>query len=431
MKRDWLILLALGGFLQASAITLAGKLDLGNGFIVFLGSYLSMFMVYALAVYFVLQHVRGTNGQLTLVLLFAVAFRIPFLFAAPVLSDDVFRYIWDGRVQRDGINPYRYPPKAPEIEHLRDSIYDGINNKDIPTIYPPAMQIVFAATTFFSESVVWMKGLFVAFDLVLIGVLVGLLKAMGMSPLRVLIYAWSPLVVMEIAGSGHNDVLGLAFLLAAHAAIIRKKDVLSICSLSMSGLSKLMGFILVPLFARSLRPRSWVALPLTTLLVSWPYLDAGLEAFRGLWEFGTRWRANDSLFHLLYLLTGSLTTAKAIAAAAFAGLMGYLLIRRVNPLRGCYLAIGAILLLSTTVHPWYLVWMVPYLCIYPNPAWLLLTGTVVLSYHAPFLATAGGPWIEHTSFKLLEYSPFFGLLALLAFPPFQQLLGKRPSVLYK
>jgi hypothetical protein len=77
--------------------------------------------------------------------------------------------------------------------------------------------------------------------------------------------------------------------------------------------------------------------------------------------------------------------------------------------------IGTILLLSPTVHPWYIMWLVPYLCFFPSPAWLMLTSTVALSYHAPFLASPGEPWQEHTWFKILEYAPFFLLAAGSAF----------------
>jgi hypothetical protein len=213
--------------------------------------------------------------------------------------------------------------------------------------------------------------------------------------------------------------------------MIHKKDRLSICFLSLSGLAKLMGFILAPLFLRSVRIAAWLALPITCIIVTWPYLDVGPEAFRGLWQFGTRWRANDSLFHLLLWLTGSLNTAKAVAATIFTVLVGYFLYRRMNPLRSCYLTIGAILLLSTTVHPWYLIWIVPYLALYPNPAWLLLTGTVVLSYHAPFLTPPGEPWVEHALYKLLEYGPFFLLLAVLAFPLTRRFLDGFTALCYK
>ncbi len=409
-RNQWIILLSLGAILEGLALWVATRMDLRDGFLDYLAGYFAMFAVYMVAAYYVCRHGRDGKTSLGLVLTLAAILRLTFLFTTPVLSDDIYRYIWDGRVQREGINPYRYPPQAPEIQHLRNSTYEGINNKGIPTIYPPLMQTAFAASTAVSETILWMKTTFVLVDLVLIGILTWLLAACGQSPLRVLIYAWNPLVVVEIAGSGHNDVLALACLLAAHGAIIRKKDSLSIGFLSLSGLAKVVGFVLTPLWLLSVRPRAWVALPLAALWVAWPYRDAGFAAFRGLLAFGLRWRANDSLFDLLYQATGSLDISKAIAAGAFGGLVALLLLRRTPPLRACFFALGAMILLGPTVHPWYLVWIVPYLAFYPNPAWLLLTGSVVLAYHAPFLTPFGEPWEEHLSFKLLEYVPFYALL---------------------
>jgi hypothetical protein len=303
-------------------------------------------------------------------------------------------------------------------------LYEGINNKDISTIYPPLMQIVFATTTAVSESLLWMKAAFVLIDLLLVATLMGLLELAGMSASRALIYAWSPLVVVEVAGNGHNDVLALAFLLAANGAVLMKKDVSSVVSLCLSGLAKLVGFILAPLFVRSVRARAWLALPITCLVISLPYLDVGFEAFQGIFSYGTRWRANDSLFALIYQATGSLDLSKAVVAGILAGWMGALILRNVPPLRACYLALGAILILTTTVHPWYILWIVPYLCFFTNPAWLLLTGTVMLSYHAPYLTPPGQAWTWHLLYQLLEYAPFFVLLVVLGFSPSHRFLGK-------
>lgn len=426
-RRDSVVLILLGALLAVLAVRVASCMDLGDGFIFFLGGYFAMFVVYLAAVYFTCVHSGAGKGRPALVFAVSLLLRLPFLFSDPALSDDIYRYVWDGRVQHQGINPYRYPPQAPQLRHLRDRAYENVNNKDLPTIYPPLMQLVFAASTAVSERAMWMKGIFVLADLFLIGILTRLIEAMDLDPTRALIYAWNPLVVVEIAGSGHNDVLALAFLISAHGAILHKRDILSICFLAASGLTKLMGFILAPLFARWVRPAAWLSLPALALVVSLPYLGVGSEAFLGLLAYGARWRANDSLFHILFLVTGSLDVAKAIAAGLFAGLLAVLILRKVPPLRGCYLAIGAILLLAATVHPWYLVWIVPYLCIYPNPGWLLLTGTVVLSYHAPFLSPPGERWAEQGLYKLLEYGPFFAIQAVWALSPRRPPLGERQS----
>ena len=89
----------------------------------------------------------------------ALLMRLALLFVEPYLSTDIYRYIWDGRVQAAGINPYRFVPSAPEIAHLRDpAIFPNINRADYAvTIYPPAAQAIFLAATWVGESVVAMK----------------------------------------------------------------------------------------------------------------------------------------------------------------------------------------------------------------------------------------------------------------------------------
>jgi hypothetical protein len=143
-----------------------------------------------------------------------------------------------------------------------------------------------------------------------------------------------------------------------------------------------------------------------------PYASAGELALRGLREYALRWRGNDSLFHVLFLITGSLSRAKLVVAAILAALTLVLFWRKTPPLRASFWLLGAILLLTPTVHPWYLLWIAPLLAVFPHPAWLFLEASVALSYHASYLAAAGEPWQEVPWIKLLEYGPFFLLVGL-------------------
>jgi len=274
------------------------------------------------------------------------------------------------------------------------------------------MQMLFYAATAVSSSLFWMKAFFTLFDLALIFALARLLTALGLPPLRALVYAWSPLPLVEIAGSGHNDVAAVFFLVTALWAFERRRELGSIALATASGLAKLAGFALLPFFARFVKPRTFWALPIATALAVLPYASAGELAFRGLSEYALRWRGNDSLFHLLVLLTGSLTNAKALVAAILAALALWLLRRKTPPVRAFFVTLGAIVLLTPTVHPWYLLWVAPLLTVFPHPAWLFLQASVALSYHASYLATPGEPWQELLWIKLLEYGPFFGLLGL-------------------
>jgi len=397
------------------AIAAALHVDRDQTFPVYLALYLAMSLPWLAASYIAVRDRSSRGSDAALVVGVAAILRAIFLVTEPVLSDDVFRYVWDGRVQHAGINPYLYSPDDPTLTPLRAEIpevYAGINNKDIPTLYPPLMQILFYAATSVSSSLLWMKAFFTLFDLALVLVLTRLLSALGLHPLRALVYAWSPLPVVEIAGSGHNDVAGVFFLVAALWAFERSRPRGSIALATASGLAKLAGFALLPLFGRFVKLRTFWAVPLLTALVALPYASAGGLAFRGLSEYALRWRGNDSLFHLLFLLTGSLANAKVLVGAILAAVALWLVWRKTPPVRAFFLTLGAVLLLTPTVHPWYLLWVAPLLAVFPHPAWLFLQAGVALSYHAAYLASPGEPWRELLWIKLLEYGPFYVLLGL-------------------
>src|SRR3979411_1081620 len=141
----------------------------------------------------------------------------------PLLSDDIYRYVWDGRVQSAGINPYRYIPADQTLAHLRDEkIYPNINRRDYAhTIYPPVAEGAFLLITRVSESVTWMKAVMVGCEAIAVWALVQLLVSFGFARQRALIYAWHPLAVWEFAGSGHVDALAIAFI--ALALLVRRK----------------------------------------------------------------------------------------------------------------------------------------------------------------------------------------------------------------
>jgi hypothetical protein len=251
-----------------------------------------------------------------------------------------------------------------------------------------------------------MKGIFVLVDLAL----VYLLTHLASNPIRALVYAWSPLAVVEIAGSGHNDVLGAVLLMSALLALDRGRPAATMVLLTASGLAKLLGLALALLFARAVPLRLFALVPLVALLVAAPYASAGGLALRGLTEYASRWRANDSLFHLLFAATGSLDTAKIAAGAILVAMTLVLILRRTPPAAACFLVVSAVLLLSPTVHPWYLLWALPFLALFPSPAWMFLSVSVGLSYHAAYLASPGAPWEELLWVKALSYVPFYGLL---------------------
>src|SRR5262249_39941158 len=151
--------------------------------------------------------------------------------------------------------------------------------KDLPAIYPPLTQAALALGALGGGSPQAMKGVFVAADLGLVLALLLLLRRRGEPPSRAVVYAWNPLVVMEVAGSGHNDPLAIVLLLASTAAIIRGRSIVSMLSLGLSGLAKLYPWTLSPLFAPRAR---WalVLLPVVAVMGYLPYAGAGPGLYR-------------------------------------------------------------------------------------------------------------------------------------------------------
>src|SRR6476660_5550399 len=195
---------------------------------------------------------KDSPQLLLLGLIFAALFRIAILFYPPYLSDDIYRYIWDGRVQSVGINPYRYVPANESLAKLRDDkIYPNINRRDYArTIYPPVAEGAFFLTTRFSESVTWMKAVMVGCEAITVWALIQLLVSFGFARQRVLIYAWHPLIVWEFAGSGHLDALALAFI--ALALLARRKNADSLTAVLLAGATcvKLFPAVLFPALYR-------------------------------------------------------------------------------------------------------------------------------------------------------------------------------------
>ena len=144
-----------------------------------------------------------------------IALRAYVLLFDPLLSSDIYRYVWDGRVQAAGINPYRYFPADPALAFLRDgTIFPHINRADFAvTIYPPVAQFFFLIVTRFGESVTAMRLALIGCEAVIVIIVVLLLRRMDRPVTRVIAYVWHPLPLWEIANSGHVDALMVALML--------------------------------------------------------------------------------------------------------------------------------------------------------------------------------------------------------------------------
>lgn len=335
-----------------------------------------------------------SRSLLVLGLVFAALFRLSIVFSSPYLSDDIYRYIWDGRVQFAGINPYRYIPADESLAQLRDEkIYPHINRRDSAhTIYPPVAEAAFLLVTRFSESVTWMKAVMVGFEAIAVWALVQLLISFGFARQRVLIYAWHPLVVWEFAGSGHVDALAISFIALALLARRKQAETLTGVLIACATCVKLFPLVLFPaLYIR----RSWkmpLAFVATVLIAYLPYLSVGPIRVLGYLPgyASERDMVSGEQFFLLALVRQFLnanvpTLAYLIFVVAVLGILSLWLMQNqrsddMSYLRNSLIIASVFMVLLAPHFSWYFAWLIPFLCFIPSIPVFYLTLASFLLY---------------------------------------------------
>jgi alpha-1,6-mannosyltransferase len=361
------------------------------------------------------QTCRSLTG---LIILFGIIFRICLVPAEPsVLSKDMYRYIWDGRVQQAGINPYLYAPAVEELETLRDDrIFPNINRKDSPTVYPAGAQLYFRAVhAVVGDSVSGYKAFMVFFDIMTLFVLTALLGAHGFNSSRIIIYAWNPLAIFEIAYSGHLEGLMVFLMVSALYFYTLHRKTPGVIMLALAAAVKMYPALLLAAFLnRGHRAKGILTFCAALLLLYLPFMGAGgkISGFLPVYLKNPYESFNLGLKHfLMYLIPGldySLLSQLFIVILMIAGLV-ILLKEKEGPdlLRHAYILAGLLLILMpASLHPWYVILIIPYLVFYPSPGWLMFTCTVTLSY----LKYVSPRAIMPTWVLLAEYLPLFTLL---------------------
>ena len=386
---------------------------------------LLLFIPYGLASRLVWQTTVAPRAALWIVFAFTILFRLPLLPTEPRISTDLYRYLWDGRVQAAGINPYRYAPEDEALRHLRDdTVYRWINRKEFPTIYPAGAQLVFwGAARLGLTTPARCKTLWLLADLGSLFLLMRLLAHYRVNRLRALLYAWNPLVVYESAHAGHLEPLVVLCVLAALLAFAKQRVNFGFVSLALGTAVKLYPALLVAVLAKGMMIRCVTIFSVVLVGTYLPYFSAG-EQLAG---FLPRYFSDpDEITNLglpallVYFLTPTqagwvlrltvLTvaawifvrpgdTAARSEAAENAG-TGSLL--TLPDLYRIYLLISVhTLLLYPALYPWYLVWLIPLLCFFPSPGWLYFSWASSLIYTT---------WPTPTWVLWVEYVPLYTLL---------------------
>jgi len=357
------------------------------------------------------------------ILAVALLLRLMFLCAPPQLSDDIYRYLWDGSNLLRGVNPYAAAPALLTPPPALRTVHALINHPDYVTIYPPMAQLIFAGGAALGGSVTGLKAFLVLFDLGLCALLILLLQRLQLPVWLALLYAWNPLPVLEIAGSGHVDGAGLTLLMATFYLILDERDeaqpgpgrwsaFLAGALFACACLVKLFPLVLAPVLflltpaSRRIPFGAGFLAALAALLVAFlPQLaniTQSLDAYARNWEFA------GFAFNTLRTFTGSGSVARLILSSGFALLVAGITVRLALDLRGNrtpaergHLAITAsyrialaLLLLTPTLQPWYALFLAAFLPFCAGPAGLVLCWVVFLTYQVQIPYFIRGAWIE-------------------------------------
>jgi alpha-1,6-mannosyltransferase len=357
-------------------------------------------VAYLLAIGVVLRH-PATLRSVPIVLAVAIAMRLAVLFPQPFLSSDMYRYVWDGRVQVAGINPYRYMPADPALQSLRDDvIYPEINRANTAlTIYPPFAQLVFQAVARISPSIIAMKLAMVGFEALACWAVLRLLALARLPSERVLIYAWNPGAVWAFAANGHVDAIAIGLLALALLLRVTRRDTWVGVVLGAAVLVKFLPAAIAPALWR--RGAAW-RMPLAALAVMvglyFLYIGAGWNVLGFLpGYFGEEDLTQGTGIWLLAGI-GLATPVTPLMARVYAiVVLGCLAMLAAwiafrprgsgsDPRRVC--GDAAILAAAVTVaisphYPWYFVWVALPCCVSARWSIIWLSVTPVLLYIDP------------------------------------------------
>jgi hypothetical protein len=384
------------------------------------------FLVYLFAIW----RISRTDGTAAprqtgaIILFFALLFHATLLLSSSPLSNDIYRYHWDGKILNQGLNPYAYSPDSDLLSPLRDSNWERVMNKDVRTMYPPLSEVIFAAAYSVSPSILPLKVFSISFNLLAMGGLILVLRQLGIDVRYSIVYAWSPLATIEFANSGHIDSLAVLLTLLSFLALLRKRMALSAAALALAVLSKIYPLLFAPLFFPRWGKKGTVIFAAVIAIFYLPFLGAGTDLLQGSSYFVEQGLFNGSIFPLL--LAGierilwrpeALRVAKLLVVLAFICVLAFLSARlnlhEENDLRlwkYSFWVTGAFLLLTPTLHPWYLTWVLPFLCFFRSPGWVLLTGTVILARSVYIGFEATGVWREIEWIRFAEYVPPYLLM---------------------
>jgi alpha-1,6-mannosyltransferase len=345
----------------------------------------------------------------------AALWHLAFLRMPPGSDDDIHRYVWDGRVQRLGYSPYIVVPSDPAFAGIHTPETRTLNNPDLPSPYPAGAELFFLAVTEIHESVFALKVAFVLCEFAIVFVLLDIFSRSDQGAHWVLAYAWNPLLAVEVAGSGHIDIVGVLLLLVSFAALGRRWRAVAAVAFGLAVAVKLLPIILLPLYWRRVRLRDVALAVIVVGLLYIPFLNHGRIPIGSLDTYVQSFRFNDPVFAILERVA----TPQVVAGlAVLVGFLTAIWMRRKAPAwspDAFAWPMAASLLCAPVVYPWYLLWLLPFVRSASTVPIIIWTVSIMPTYYVWHLRTLGRPWLLPSWIMLLEYGSVVAVGVVIGF----------------
>ncbi|NOY71905.1 MAG: hypothetical protein GXP14_05940 [Gammaproteobacteria bacterium] len=344
----------------------------------YIGLFAVAFALYGVVITYYIK--KKYCPPISCVIFFAFIFHAIGIFATPLFEDDFFRYLWDGYTFFELGSPYRHAPSFyfsdAAISSLMQANLNQINYPDIKTIYSPLLQYSFWLSYWlFPADVFGLQLIYSACNMVVIFILAKMINARSL-----LLYAWNPLIIKEVAFTAHPDILGVVFLVAAFYFFAKYPKTSALC-LGLSVCSKPFAWVIAVYFLLRFKRVQFDIFFLTIVLLYMPFLFNGSE-LSGLFAFGRDWEFNAAIYSVLtYAMSG--IHAKMVGAILLLCIMVYCFNRfhktSVLNIRADLL-MGGLILLSPVINPWYLMWLLPFAAMHHHLWPWVMSFTLLLSY---------------------------------------------------
>jgi len=402
-----------------------------------------IYLFYIIVIVYILKDKLPQNISPLWYILIGVLFRFVLMPSEPFLSDDIYRYLWDGKILAAGINPYEFAPTDTQLLEYRDQlVYPHINFPEIATSYPPVSQFLFLINEWIGGSVLSWKFLLITVEILLLLVILKLIQHFGLNQNRLLIYFYNPLIIIETYSSGHLEISGVFLFWLAVLLFYKRFDRNSIILLATSIMTKFIPLISgIPFLFNKFFRKSGLLIMICVILLL-PFMFSGIIPLPGLFSYINRWEFNGGFYqlvisilkimdvkeyqwmvlnfsglqetyylsHALYYKIGAFLILFIVFIDQMVKLRATSRFRSVNYIQRSFILTAMFLLLTPTLHPWYLIWIIPFLVFIPNWSWIAFTLLIQASYFVLKDYALISVWKESVWILVAQYIPLYALL---------------------